>query len=132
MRNHPLKSFQLSNEILEQISRFKRKTGISKNNVICRWAFYYSISLDGSPLLNQNFSYPEGGKGEISWEVFGGEQSILLSKLLTKKCMDYDRNNPNINQILKDTLLSHIYRGLNQLLSTKKINSISDLIKTIL
>ena len=35
----PIKNFQLSTEILDQISILKRKTGITKNNVLCRWHF---------------------------------------------------------------------------------------------
>ena len=133
MKSYRLKSFQLSEEILERIGRVKRKTGLTKNNVICRWAFYLSLSVAGNPLSDRKLSFPDGGRGEIAWEVFGGEQQRFLAKLLFDRCKIENEDKDEITSInLKDTLLAHINRGLTHLLGSKNVNSISDLMKTVL
>ena len=128
MKKYPLKNFQLSTEILDQISILKRKTGITKNNVLCRWAFYCSLTIEGNPLANRKLTFPEAGKGEISWDVFGGEQAPLLAQLLVDQCkLENDQETLFTTTEFKDSLLAHINRGLSHLIGTKKVNSISDL-----
>ncbi|MDC3075701.1 DNA sulfur modification protein DndE [Paracoccaceae bacterium] len=128
MKRYPLKSFQLSTEILDQISVLKRKTGITKNNIICRWAFYCSLTLEGNPIANRKLNFPEDGKGEISWEVFGGEQAPLLAQLLVERSeTETEQENLFSGSHLKDTLLAHINRGLSHLIGKRKVSSISDL-----
>ena len=48
-------------------------------------AFYCSLTIE-KPLANRKLTFPEAGKGEISWDVFGGEQAPLLAQLLVDRC----------------------------------------------
>lgn len=50
-----IKQIRLSNQAKEKISRLKGKTGIKNWNVLCRWAFCYSLyenTIPGNVQIN--------------------------------------------------------------------------------
>ncbi len=121
-----IKTFQLSTQALEQLSRLKRNTGISTNNVLCRWAFCLSLSEKSRP-PQQSFEYDGSGRGEISWETFSGEYGSVYLALLKQRCFE-DGCGVSSNE-LKNQLLLHIHRGLGYLLGNKSASSIEALVE---
>ena len=72
-------------------------------------------------------TFPEAGKGEISWDVFGGEQAPLLAQLLVDRCkLENDQETLFTTTEFKDSLLTY-KQGLTHLIGAKKVNTISDL-----
>ena len=120
-----VKAFQLNVEALDQISRIKKSVGINKNNVICRWAFMLSLKEPGR-ISDLNLTYDSSGRGEISWETFGGEFSAIYLALL-KQRMHQEEVSINTEN-LKTHILHHINRGLGYILGSGNIRSISHLI----
>lgn len=69
-----IKQIRLSNQSKDKLARLKGKTGIKNWNVLCRWAFCYSLSENTVPtdveiVLDSNL--------EMSWYTFAGEFSDL-------------------------------------------------------
>ena len=123
-----IKTVQLNNEALQQISIIKRFVGINKNNVICRWALLLSLREPGK-VANLSLDFETGGRGEIAWETFAGEHSSTYLSLLKLRLIDDEIEVNHIN--LKNQLIQHINRGLGYILGSKRIRSVRDLISLV-
>ena len=80
-----IKQIRLSNQSKDKLARLKGKTGIKNWNVLCRWAFCYSLSENTVPtdieiVLDSNL--------EMSWYTFAGEFSDLYDALLIEWCIE--------------------------------------------
>ena len=120
-----IKSFQLSTQALDQLRRLKIKTGITKNNVLCRWAFCSSVAVAGK-LPRQNWDYDGSGRGEIAWETFSGENGAVYLSILKQRLIEDQLEITNVS--LKEQLLMHIHRGLGYLLGGGTVDSIEELV----
>lgn len=119
-----MKQIRLSNRAKERLSRLKGKTGIKNWNVLCRWAYCYSLKENTIPT-------PENIDGdsnvEMSWYTFAGEYSELYEALIIAWCkrMDISTDNETMAKYIK----MHIERGISYLSGTNFIRELDDLLR---
>ena len=119
-----IKQIRLSNQSKDKLSRLKGKTGIKHWNVLCRWAFCYSLSENTVPtdieiVLDSNL--------EMSWYTFGGEDSDLYEALIIAWCRS--KNLPLDHESVSKYFKLHLERGISYLCGTNFIKSINDLLE---
>lgn len=119
-----VKQIRLSNHAKERLSRLKGKTGIKNWNVLCRWAYCYSLKENTIPTS-------EGIDGEsnveMSWYTFAGEYSDLYEAVIIAWCkkMGISSDNETIAKYIK----MHIERGISYLSGTNFIKDLDSLLK---
>ena len=69
-----VRTVRLSQQAKDHLSRLKGKTGIKNWNILCRWAFCYSLSEKTIPtdvpiIADSNL--------EMSWYTFAGEYNEI-------------------------------------------------------
>ena len=98
----------------QQLSTLKRRTGIEHYNIICRHALVLSLA-NPAPAPTENLQFANGL--EIDWDVFtGGCGDTYLNLLMIRTLQDSDHCNAHE---LRQTLISHLHRGLSYLASRK-------------
>lgn len=119
-----VRQFRLSNHAKERLSRLKGKTGIKNWNVLCRWAYCYSLKENTIPT-------PENIDGdsnvEMSWYTFAGEYSDLYEALIIAWCKKMDI--PTDNETMAKYIKMHIERGISYLSGTNFIRELDDLLR---
>ncbi|MCF0259899.1 MAG: DNA sulfur modification protein DndE [Erysipelotrichaceae bacterium] len=119
-----VKQIHLSSQAKEKLSRLKGKTGVKNWNVLCRWAFCYSLNQGTVPAdvpLNSDSNV------EMSWYTFGGEYSEVYDALMKAWCLKNDL--PTDEETLAKYFRLHLERGIFYLSGTNFIKSIEDLIQ---
>ena len=118
-----MRQIRLSNRAKERLSRLKGKTGIKNWNVLCRWAYCYSLKENTIPT-------PENIDGdsnvEMSWYTFAGEYSDLYEALIIAWCKHMDI--PTDNDTMAKYIKMHIERGISYLSGTNFIKDLDDLL----
>ncbi len=119
-----VKQIRLSNQSKDKLSRLKGRTGIKNWNVLCRWAFCFSLSESTIPTdrpinLDSNV--------EMSWYTFAGEYSELYDAIMIEWCREkeIETNEENLAKYFK----LHLERGISYLTGTNFIKSLDDLLK---
>lgn len=119
-----MRQIRLSNRAKERLSRLKGKTGIKNWNVLCRWAYCYSLKENTIPT-------PENIDGdsnvEMSWYTFAGEYSDLYEALIIAWCKKMDI--PTDNETMAKYIKMHIERGISYLSGTNFINDSDSLLR---
>ncbi len=119
-----VKQIRLSNRAKERLSRLKGKTGIKNWNVLCRWAYCYSLKENTIPT-------PEGidadSNVEMSWYTFAGEYSDIYEALIVSWCRKMDISTDN--ETMAKYIRMHIERGIAYLSGTNFIKELDDLLK---
>lgn len=119
-----MRQIRLSNRAKERLSRLKGKTGIKNWNVLCRWAYCYSLKENTIPT-------PENIDGdsnvEMSWYTFAGEYSELYEALIIAWCKKM--NIPTDNETMAKYIKMHIERGISYLSGTNFIKELDDLLR---
>ena len=119
-----MRQIRLSNRAKERLSRLKGKTGIKNWNVLCRWAYCYSLKENTIPT-------PENIDGdsnvEMSWYTFAGEYSELYEALIIAWCKKMDI--PTDNDTMAKYIKMHIERGISYLSGTNFIKELDDLLR---
>lgn len=122
-----VKQIKLSSQGKEKLSRLKGKTGIKNWNVLCRWAFCYSL---GENTVPTDVPINSDSNVEMSWYTFAGEYSDLYEALIIEWCRD---KNLSIDE---DTLSKyfklHLERGISYLSGTNFLKSIDDLLDLVI
>ena len=99
----------------QQLITLNRKTGIEHYNTICRHALVVSLA-NPAAVPPENFQFANGL--EIDWDVFtGGSGNVYLNLLLVRTAQE---GNPCTDVQVKQTLSSHVHRGLSYLASRKE------------
>jgi DNA sulfur modification protein DndE len=99
----------------QQLITLKKRTGIEHYNTICRHALVLSLS-NPAPAPIENLQFTNGL--EIDWDVFtGGFGETYLNLLMIRTVQDEAFINANN---LRQTLSSHLHRGLSYLASRKE------------
>ncbi|MBP2656987.1 MAG: sulfur modification protein DndE [Firmicutes bacterium] len=119
-----IKQIKLSNQAKERLSRLKGKTGIKNWNVLCRWAFCYSLAENTMPT---DIPINADSNLEMSWYTFGGEYSALYEALIIAWCkkMGLPTDENTITKYFK----LHLERGISYLSGTNFIKNLSDLLE---
>lgn len=115
---------RLTSSAKDKLSRLKGKTGIKNWNVLCRWAFCYSLHEGSVPTdvpLNADSNV------EMSWYTFAGEFSEIYEALIIEWCnsKNIDITDENIAKYFK----LHLERGISYLSGTNFIKNLDDLIE---
>ena len=119
-----IKQIKLSQQARDKLARLKGKTGISSLNILCRWAFCYSLSEKTVPTdvpLKQDSNF------ELSWYTFGGDSADIYEALMKEWCIEMDL--PTDDQTLAKYFMLNLERGINHLCATKFIMNLQDLLK---
>ncbi len=119
-----IKQIRLSNRAKERLSRLKGKTGIKNWNVLCRWAYCYSLKENTIP-TSENI---DGDSNvEMSWYTFAGEYSDLYEALIIAWCkrMGISTDNETMAKYIK----MHIERGISYLSGTNFIKDLDSLLR---
>ena len=118
-----IKQIKLSNAAKDKLSRLKGKTGIQNWNVLCRWAFCFSLKEGTIPT---DIEINSDSNVEMSWLTFAGEYHELYEALIKEWCIDNDLGTDN-DTIAKYFKL-HLERSIGYLSGTNFVKDIKDLL----
>ena len=118
-----VKQIRLSTASKEKLSRLKGKTGIKNWNVLCRWAFCFSLHEGTVPT---DVPIVADSNVELSWYTFTGEYSEIYESLMAAWCLEkeIEPTEENLSKYFK----LHLERGIAYLSGTNFIKSIDDLL----
>lgn len=118
-----IKQIKLSNAAKDKLARLKGKTGIQNWNVLCRWAFCFSLKEGTIPT---DVEVNSDSNVEMSWLTFAGEYHELYEALIKEWCI---QNNLGIdNDTIAKYFKLHLERGIRYLSGTNFIKDIKDLL----
>ena len=118
-----IKQIKLSNAAKDKLSRLKGKTGIQNWNVLCRWAFCFSLKEGTIPT---DIEINSDSNVEMSWLTFAGEYHELYEALIKEWCIENDLGTDN-DTIAKYFKL-HLERGIGYLSGTNFVKYIKDVL----
>ena len=118
-----IKQIKLSNAAKDKLSRLKGKTGIQNWNVLCRWAFCFSLKEGTIPT---DIEINSDSNVEMSWLTFAGEYHELYESLIKEWCIENDLGTDN-DTIAKYFKL-HLERDIGYLSGTNFVKDIKDLL----
>ena len=118
-----VKQIRLSSSAKDKLSRLKGKTGIKNWNVLCRWAFCFSLHENTVPT---DIPIIADSNVEMSWYTFAGEYSELYEALMIEWCAEkgIELTEENLSKYFK----LHLERGISYLAGTNFIKSLEDLL----
>ena len=122
-----IKQIKLSSQSKDRLSRLKGKTGIKNWNVLCRWAFCYSLSEDTLPA---DIPIDSDSNVEMSWFTFSGEYSEIYEALIRAWCES--KSLPLDDETIAKYFKLHLERGIAHLSGTNFIKDLDDLLNLAL
>lgn len=103
-----IKQFKLSQQEKERLIRIKSRTGIQNWNVLCRWAFCWSLS---QPTVPGGVVPASDSNVEMTWQTFAGDYDEIYEAILRQRCLrDNLGDSPDI---LFKYFRLHLNRGIN-------------------
>ncbi|WP_218079346.1 DNA sulfur modification protein DndE [Anthocerotibacter panamensis] len=123
----PVERIRLSRTAKDQLSRLKRVTHIKQWNILCRWAFCYSLSEPTRPLP---LTIPADSNLEMTWSVFGGDIADFLILALKQRC--YKDGLGTDHETLALQFRLHLHRGISYLAGDTNLRNIESLIELAL
>lgn len=122
-----IKQIKLSQQEKDKLIRVKSQTGIQNWNVLCRWAFTWSLA---QPTVPGGVMPLSDSNVEMSWQTFGGEYDEIYEALLRERCLRDGLDDSN------DTLVKyfrlHLNRGINYFSLPGKERSLMRFLKEII
>lgn len=118
-----IKQIKLSNAAKDKLSRLKGKTGIQNWNVLCRWAFCFSLKEGTIPT---DIEINSDSNVEMSWLTFAGEYHELYEALIKEWCIE--NNLGTDNDTIAKYFKLHLERGIGYLSGTNFVKDIKDLL----
>jgi len=119
-----IKQIKLSSQAKDRLARLKGKTGIRNWNILCRWAFCYSLHEGTMPT---NISINSDSNVEMSWHTFSGEYSEIYEALIVEWCRE--KGLPLNDSTVTNYFKLHLERGISYLSGTNFIKNINELLK---
>lgn len=119
-----IERIRLSQTAKEQLIKLKRITKIDQWNILCRWAFCYSLAEISPP---NAVPIPADSNVEMTWNVFGGEIADILLIALKQRC---DRDCLDTNkETLRQQFRLHLHRGIGYLAGNADLTNIENLVE---
>ena len=118
-----IKQIRLSNTAKDKLSRLKGKTGIHNWNVLCRWAFCFSLREETIPT---DIEIDSDSNVEMSWMTFAGEYYELYEALIKAWCIEHNLGIEE--QVISKYFKLHLERGIGYLSGTNFIKNVIDLL----
>ena len=118
-----IKQIRLSNTAKDKLSRLKGKTGIQNWNILCRWAFCFSLKEGTIPT---DIEINSDSNVEMSWLTFAGEYHEIYEALIKEWCIE-NKLGLDDDTIAKYFKL-HLERGIGYLSGTNFVKDIIDLL----
>lgn len=117
-----IKQIRLSNAAKDKLARLKGKTGIQNWNILCRWAFCYSLREGTIPT---DIKIDSDSNVEMSWLTFAGEYYEIYEALIKDWCIknSLGSDDATISKYFK----LHLERGIGYLSGTNFIKNIKEL-----
>ena len=122
-----IKQIRLSNAAKDKLSRLKGKTGVQNWNILCRWAFCYSLKEGTIPT---DIEINSDSNVEMSWLTFAGEYYEIYESLIKQWCLE--NKLPIDEKTVSKYFRLHLERGIGYLSGTNFIKNIKDLLKVSL
>lgn len=119
----PLERIQLSQTAKEQLVKLKRMTHIDQWNILCRWAFCYSLAEPTSP---SPVNIPANSNITLTWRIFGGKSSDLLAIALKQRC--YQDGLGIDPETLASQFRLHLHRGIGYLAGDSNLENLEGFI----
>ncbi|MDJ0557144.1 MAG: DNA sulfur modification protein DndE [Microcoleaceae cyanobacterium MO_207.B10] len=123
----PIERIRLSQTAKDQLTKLKRNTKIEQWNILCRWAFCYSLAEKTIP---SPVPIPANSNVELTWKIFGGKFADILLLALKQRC--YNDGMGVDSETLATQLRLHLHRGIGYLAGNPNIKKIEDLITTVI
>ena len=124
----PLEHIRLTEQAKDQLTKLKRATGIKNWNALCRWAFCLSLKDPSRPTPQE---IKTDSSVEMTWRVFGGEESDTLAGLFALRCRA-DGIDPTDAHATASEFRLHLHRGIGVLASARDILGIGTLINRLI
>lgn len=121
-----IKQVHLSQQAKDHLSRLKGKTGIKNWNILCRWAFCYSLS---EKTLPTDIPIEGDSNVEMSWYTFGGEYYEIYEALVKAWCIQMKL--PTDDKTVAKYFRLNLERGIAHLCGTGFIKSEDDLVRLV-
>ena len=118
----PVETVRVSEQARDQLIKLKRLTKIKNWNVLCRWAFCFSLAEDLVPTDRQ---VSGDSNIEMTWKVFGGRHERVYQALLRERC--HQDGLPLDQETLAHQFRLHLHRGIAYLSASKHVGSLPDL-----
>ena len=118
-----VKQIRLSNQSKDKLGRLKGKTGIKNWNILCRWAFCYSMKEGTVPT---DIEIIQDSNLEMSWYTFAGEYSELYEAIMIAWCKKAGL--PTDSETLAKYFKLHLERGIAYISGNNVIKNIDDLL----
>ena len=122
----PVERVRISQAAKDQLIKLKRVTKIDQWNILCRWAFCRSLA---EPTPPSPIAIPADSNVEMTWQVFGGDISDLLTAALKQRC--YRDELPLDRETLAVQFRLHLHRGIGYLSANPSIKRMEDIISTV-
>ncbi len=120
----PIERIYLSITAKDQLIKLKRATKINQWNILCRWAFCYSLA---EPTIPSDSPIPPPSNVELTWSVFGGEIADILLLALKQRC--HEDGLGTGREVLATQFRLHLHRGIGYLAANRDLKKIEDLIE---
>jgi len=118
-----IKQIKLSSQSKDRLARLKGKTGIRNWNILCRWAFCYSLHEGTMPT---DISINSDSNVEMSWYTFSGEYSEIYEALIIEWCRE--KGLPLNDSTVTNYFKLHLERGIAYLSGTNFIKNVNELL----
>ena len=118
-----IKQIRLSGAAKDKLSRLKGKTGIQNWNVLCRWAFCFSLKEGTVPT---DIEINSDSNVEMSWLTFAGEYHEIYEALIKEWCIENDLGIDD--ETIAKYFKLHLERGIGYLSGTNFVKDIKDLL----
>lgn len=123
----PPEIIRLSDKAKQQLMLIRRRTGIDRWNVLCRWAFCLSLSEPSKP---QDIDIKLDSNIEIAWRTFtGAGYEKIYYALLKYRC--FQDGLVTDEETLSKYFRLHLHRGIGYLAASNKIRQLEDFQKLI-
>ncbi|HEX8181389.1 MAG TPA: DNA sulfur modification protein DndE [Pyrinomonadaceae bacterium] len=121
-----IEHIRLSQQAKEQLIKLKRTTGIMHWNVLCRWAFCFSLAEPSVPSV---VKIPADSSVEMDWKTFGGAHHELYYALLMQRC--HQDKLGTSDELLSMQFRLHLHRGIGYMVAERQGKSIIGLLSRV-